>query len=132
MLENTVRQYMSPIPWTVSVDDSIAKAHQVMRDFQVRHLPVLKDRKLAGVVSQRDLYFMDNLDPEALTVREAMTAEAYAVPPSTPLKEVVREMAASRYGSAVVVDREQVVGIFTTVDALEAFADLLAREDRED
>jgi CBS domain-containing protein len=128
MLENTVSRYMSPIPLTISVSDSVATAHKVMRDYGIRHLPVLKDQKLAGIVSERDLYFTDRMDPEAMSVTEAMTAEAYAVRPSAPLEEVVREMAASRYGSAVVVDHGQVVGIFTTVDALEAFADLLARK----
>jgi acetoin utilization protein AcuB len=128
MLGTTVRQFMTPIPLTISTQDAVSTAHRMMREYGIRHLPVLENHKLAGVVSERDLYFMGTLDPEAVTVREVMTAEAYAVPPTAALRDVVRDMAGFRYGSAVVVDSGQVVGIFTTVDALEAFADLLARD----
>jgi acetoin utilization protein AcuB len=129
--DSTVRQYMTPVPLTVDIGDPIDLAHRMMRAYGIRHLPVLQDHKLAGVVSERDLYFVDRLDPEAISVREAMTSEAYAVPPDASLQEVIREMADSRYGSAVVVEHGQVVGIFTTVDALEAFADHLAASDEE-
>jgi acetoin utilization protein AcuB len=49
----------------------------------------------------------------------------YAVPPKTPLREVVSEMAERRIGSAVVIEGTQVVGVFTTVDALETLASAL-------
>ena len=45
--------------------------------------------------------------------------------PEAPLDEVVREMAEHRYGSAVVLANGKVVGMFTTVDACRAFAELL-------
>ena len=49
----------------------------------------------------------------------------YVVTPDASLDEVVSTMAAKKYGSAVVTDNGHVVGIFTTVDACSAFADLL-------
>jgi acetoin utilization protein AcuB len=49
-----------------------------------------------------------------------MTPLAYAVAPTTPLEEVVGAMADNRYGSALVIDRGKLVGVFTTVDALRA------------
>jgi acetoin utilization protein AcuB len=47
------------------------------------------------------------------------------VAPRAALDEVVSEMAQHKYGCAVVLDNGKVVGVFTTVDALRAFADLL-------
>jgi acetoin utilization protein AcuB len=54
-----------------------------------------------------------------------MSQDVYAVTPDAPLDDVVAEMARRKYGSAVVVDHDQVVGIFTTVDVCQAFADML-------
>jgi acetoin utilization protein AcuB len=123
----TVSKYMSPVPLTIRSGDSLARAHQLMRQYGIRHLPVLEGDQLAGVVSERDLYFIDRFDPEAVSVSEAMTAEPFTVAPTADLGEVVRKMADARHGSAVVVEDGVVVGIFTTVDALEALADLLGR-----
>lgn len=54
-----------------------------------------------------------------------MTREPYVVAPDTALDDVVRAMASRKFGSAVVADHGKVVGIFTTVDACAAFAELL-------
>ncbi len=53
-------------------------------------------------------------------VDDAMSVDAYAVPPDAPLAEVSTHMAANRYGCAVVIERGRVIGIFTTTDALRA------------
>ncbi|MFM2420592.1 MAG: hypothetical protein RL385_5315, partial [Pseudomonadota bacterium] len=47
------------------------------------------------------------------------------VSPDAPIDEVVGEMAAKKFGSAVVQQNHKVVGIFTTVDVCKAFAELL-------
>jgi acetoin utilization protein AcuB len=49
----------------------------------------------------------------------------YAVSPNTPLDEVATTKAEQKYGSALVVQNEHIVGIFTTVDACRALAELL-------
>lgn len=54
-----------------------------------------------------------------------MEQNVYVVSPSAPLDEVAAEMARKKYGSAVVMQNEHVVGIFTAVDALTALAELL-------
>jgi acetoin utilization protein AcuB len=54
-----------------------------------------------------------------------MSQGVYTVSPEAPLDEVVNEMAAKKYGSAIVVQNNKVVGIFTTVDVCTAFAELL-------
>jgi acetoin utilization protein AcuB len=49
----------------------------------------------------------------------------YCVDPHVPLRDVALAMAEHKYGSAVVMSGQKVVGIFTTVDACRALADLL-------
>ena len=123
-----VRKYMSASPHTIGADQTMARAHEMLREFRVRHLPVLQGGRLAGVVSERDLALieaMPEVNPAQLSVEEAMSTEVYAVSPEAPLDEVARDMAARRYGCAVVLQNQKVVGIFTAVDACQALADLL-------
>jgi acetoin utilization protein AcuB len=119
---------MTKTPITIGHQQPLARAHEVMRDHRVRHLPVLKEGELVGVVSQRDLYFIETLkgvDPAAVPVEEAMAPDPFTVQIDEPLGKVVETMAEKRYGSAVVLDGKDVAGIFTTVDALALLHDLL-------
>jgi acetoin utilization protein AcuB len=123
-----IQAYMTTSPHTIGADQTLAHAHEVMRQHRLRHLPVLAARRLVGLVSDGDLNMVETLrdvDPTRVRVEEAMTQEVYSVTPDAPLDEVVKEMARHKYGSAVVVDNGHVVGIFTTVDACRAFADML-------
>lgn len=125
----TIRKFMTVDPHTIGQEQSLAVAHRMMQENRVRHLPVLEGGKLVGVVSQRDLHLIETLrdvDPATTTVEEAMTMDVYVTAPNTLLEEAARVMAEHKYGSAVVVDRGKVVGVFTTVDALSALAHLLA------
>jgi acetoin utilization protein AcuB len=124
----TIQKYMTTSPHTVGEDQMMAVAHRMMREYQIRHLPVLSGAKIVGLVSDRDLNFVETLkdvDPRRVLVSEAMTADPYVVSPDAQLDEVVSEMAEHKYGSAVVVQHGKVVGIFTTVDVCTAFAELL-------
>lgn len=123
-----IARYMSPTPHTIGQDQTLARAHQVMREHRIRHLPVLSAGRLVGVLSERDLALIETLkdvDPTKVLVEDAMTQAPYTVSPDAPLDEIVSTMAEHRYGSAIVVDNERVVGVFTTVDAMAAFAELL-------
>ncbi len=91
-------------------------------------MPVLEGGKLVGLVSQRDLYFIETIrgvDPTTDRVDDAMTQEAFEVTPDVALEEVVARMVDKKLGSAVVMERGKVIGIFTTTDALRALAALL-------
>lgn len=123
-----IESYMTTAPHTIGADQPMARAHELMREHRLRHLPVLAASRLVGIVTDRDLHMvetLDDVDPRSVRVEEAMSQDVYAVAPDAPLDEVVHDMAAHKYGSAVVVERDHVVGIFTTVDACRALADLL-------
>ena len=127
----TIREFMTRNPVTIGDQMPLATAHRVMRENGVRHLPVLSSGKLVGVLSLRDLHFIETLpgvDPQEVLVSEAMSPDVYTATPSTPLDEIVSAMAENKYGSVVVVDRGRTVGVFTTVDALRALRKLSANE----
>jgi acetoin utilization protein AcuB len=126
----TVDRFMTHVPHSIGIEQTLAKAHRIMHEHAIRHLPVLRGGKLVGILSDRDLRLVEALrdvDPTKVLVEDAMSSFVYAVPPTAPLEEVVAEMGARRYGSAVVMDRDKVVGILTTVDVCNAFAKVLAR-----
>jgi acetoin utilization protein AcuB len=132
MPKHTVDKFMTVGPMVIEATRTLADAHRLMRERNIRHLPVVDRGALVGVVSQRDLYLLETLkgvDPTTETVDEAMTADPFVVPPHAPLDEVAASMAEHKYGSAVVVDRGAVIGVFTTIDALRALA-MLARGTR--
>jgi acetoin utilization protein AcuB len=123
----TIAAYMTRSPLTIGFDQPLAAASRLMHEHRIRHLPVLKGGQLVGMVTQRDLRLIESLrdvDPETVTVEEAMTPEPYAIAPDTPLERVAAEMADHKYGATIVVDGGEVVGVFTTVDALRALREL--------
>ena len=129
----TIRAVMTETPLTIGADQPLAEAHRILREHGIRHLPVLAGRKLVGLLSMRDLHFIETLrdtDVETVAVSEAMTPDPYAVSPRAPLDAVARVMMERKIGSAVVVERGKVVGVFTTVDALRVLSGLL-EEDAE-
>jgi acetoin utilization protein AcuB len=127
-MDPTVDRYMTPSPFTIGQGEPLSAAHELMRAHSIRHLPVLDGRALVGLVSLGDLHLLetlDGVDPNEATVREAMSDDPYTVAPHAPLRQVAAEMAARKISSAVVVDGERVVGIFTAVDGLRGLSLLL-------
>jgi acetoin utilization protein AcuB len=124
-----VREFMTATPQTIPPGTTVAQALSLMRQLDVRHLPVLEERRPVGIVSDRDLLLVESLrgvDPSRVSVDQAMTRDPYQVGPETRIDEVAAVMAKRKYGSALVVEAGKVIGILTTVDALRAFIELYA------
>jgi acetoin utilization protein AcuB len=124
-----IQKYMTTTPHSIGSDQTLETAQKMMREHGIRHLPVLRGGKLLGVLTDRDLKFVEtfrDVNPKLVVVEDAMTEEPFTVSPESPLDEVVGTMASEKYGSAIVVQNGHVVGIFTTVDACRALSELLA------
>ena len=124
----TVRKYMTTTPHTIGRDQTLNFAQNILREHNIRHLPVLEGGKLVGILSERDVALVEALkdvDPAQVEVGDAMSQQVFTVRPDAPLDEVADEMASHKYGSALVVDNGKVVGVFTTVDEMQALSELL-------
>lgn len=120
---------MTPSVHTLSMESTLPKARDLMRQHGIRHLPVLDGTKLVGLLSDRDLARLEGFPMIAfdlVSVPDAMSTNPYVVSPDTPAREVIRTMHERRYGSAVVVEGGTVIGVFTTTDALRVLAEVLA------
>lgn len=123
-----IAKYMTTTPHTARPTVTLAEAMKLMKEHRIRHLPILDGGQLVGMLSERDLRIVESMkdvDPARVIAADAMSQEVYAVSPESPLDEVVSEMAGKKYGSAVVMQNQKVVGIFTVVDALTALSELL-------
>jgi len=133
MQHATVGSFMSPCPVLIDAQASLREAELLMGEHGIRHLPVMSQGRAIGVVSERDIAQVSALVPggeSRVTVVEAMTPVPYVVSPDMSLARVATRMATERYGCALVVEgpSEDVVGIFTTIDALRALAAVLPDE----
>lgn len=125
-----IREYMTPAPLTTAPTRSLTAAVRQMRDRRVRHLPVVEDGRVVGLLSQRDVLIIESLpgvNPTEVRVEEAMSRDVFRVSPQTPLAEAIETMIEKKIGSAVVCEGERAIGVFTTIDALRALHRLLER-----
>lgn len=123
-----VEDRMSQVLFLVRPTDPLAEAREMMTANACRHLPVVEDGALVGMISLGDLYVMEalnQLDPEDTEVQSAMSRDILAVPRGTPLRHVAAEMARLHVGSAIVVDGVRPIGIFTSTDACRVLAEVL-------
>ncbi|MBW8057681.1 MAG: CBS domain-containing protein [candidate division NC10 bacterium] len=124
-----------------SPTDSVAAAWRLLRQHQIRHLPVVEEGKLVGIVTDRDirLVFPSALtsgrreqDPhdalEKVAVREIMTGQVVTVAPEASIANVARLLLERRIGGLPVVQGSRLVGIITKTDILAAFVDVVEGE----
>jgi len=123
-----VSKYMTVAPHSIGSDQSLATARDFMKQHGIRHLPVMEGGKLKGLLSDRDIKMalgFQGVNPIITRVEEIALEDAYTVSSSARLDEVVATMADKRIGSALVMDHDHLVGIFTATDSMKALADLL-------
>jgi acetoin utilization protein AcuB len=123
-----IGDYMTPAPYCVSPDTPLPRAHSIMREHGFRHLPVIRDEQLVGILSERDIALAGSVagrGGDEVFVEVAMTPDPYVAGLDMPLTKVAREMVDRKIGSAVVLDGKRVAGVFTVTDALQALVEAL-------
>jgi acetoin utilization protein AcuB len=129
---------MTPNPITVPPDATVAEVWDIMRERGVRHLPVVERGSLVGILSDRDLARFDVgrlLTDGAEELRrelgtpavQVMSANVVTVEPDAELGDVVDLLVDNRIGAVAVVrpKTQELVGIVSYIDVLEAVRDLL-------
>jgi CBS domain-containing protein len=130
---------MTKDPLTVTSTETIGQADDLMNTNKIRQLPVVKEKDLVGIVTDRDIrsFLSGSLlesgeaREKALNteVREIMTTEPMTVSPDDDLQEAVELMIDEKIGGIPVVDEaEGLVGIVTYVDVLRCFLNRLQEE----
>jgi universal stress protein A len=124
-----VGELMQRAPITIGSEAKLAEAHARMVEYRVRHLPVVDDGRLVGMLSSADLG--PHLGQLARTkVNAAMTADPTTVGTDVDAVTAARLMLARRVRALPVVAGERVVGMLSTNDILEEYARAARQGDR--
>ena len=129
-----VRELMTGAPITVSPDTFVFDARRLMLKERIRHLLVTDDRRLVGIISDRDIRL--NLPSQAtslsmwevnyllakLTVGQVMTKGVIIIGPDQDARAAAQLMLEHKVGALPVLDGEVLIGILTETDILRAFA----------
>jgi acetoin utilization protein AcuB len=131
-----VADWMTKHVITAGPEDSVSHAMHLMRDKGIKHLPVLKDGKLVGVLSDRDIrayapskatsldvYEVNYLLAKA-KVKEAMGKTLTTTTPDTPVEEAALTMLEGNIGCLPVLEGEVLVGIISDRDIFRALVDI--------
>jgi CBS domain-containing protein len=105
---------------SVRPEDDLTVAAQIMRWAGVRHLPVLDDGTVVGVLTERDLlrHRADAGREDGDPVRAYMTASPEVIGPEDDVASACAQMVARKIGCLPVVDGGKLIGIVTTTDVV--------------
>jgi acetoin utilization protein AcuB len=118
-----VANRMSKNPQTASPRDTLAEAEAKMNAGNFRHLPIVVDGKLVGMLSDHDIrQHQGHLKDTRVT--GAMTDNPITVTPDTSLEEAAEILLERKIGGLPVVANEKLVGMITTTDILSAFVEI--------
>lgn len=136
---NKVAEIMTTDVVAIQPQNSIAVAIRLMRQGQLRRLPVVEDGALVGIVTSGDLRRITGLasilkDPSQdnflwhhIPVANVMTRDPISLSPDTPISEAARLLVEHKIGGLPVVDHGSLVGIITTSDLLETLMEPAGR-----
>jgi acetoin utilization protein AcuB len=132
-----VENWMNPDVITVDADDSMLDATKILKEHNIRHLPVLEKGKLVGIVTDRDLKRASPSDATALEahellylianikVREIMTKNPITVPYNFTIEEAAQILLESKISGMPVVDKYgDVIGTITQADLFKVLISL--------
>ena len=121
---------------TVVPDDSVSHAMQLMLERGIKHLPVVKDGAVVGVISDRDIRAYTPSKATALDiyeinyllakakVKDAMGARLTTTTPGTPIEEAALSLHENAIGCLPVVEGDVLVGIISDRDIFRALVDI--------
>lgn len=123
-LKGSVSDYMARRPVTCSVDDTIIRIYSLIVESGFTSFPVLKKKKLAGIISRRDFLREGRLRPAlenaaAKPVEEMMTRQVITVGPDHPVDAAAKMMAANDISILPVIDDGLLAGVLDRHDVLK-------------
>ena len=120
-----IAEVMKPDPITISDKTKLNDAYKLMLDKGIRHLPVIKNWKLVGLVTDRDLRLATSklaehpFNPDT-EVEKVMSHPVNTISPNDPVERATQIMRELKIGCLPVVEEDHLVGIVTVTDLLDA------------
>ena len=125
-----IRDVMTKNPITVDSETLVIDAQRIMKENNIRRLPVVDKGNLVGIVTQHDLLQASPSPATSLSihelnyllakmkVKEVMKKNPFTLTPDTPFEEALRIGQDKKIGSFPVMDKGKLVGIITESDTV--------------
>ncbi len=134
-----ISEAMTTEPFVLAASASLRQAVRVMSEADIRHVPIVEDETLVGLISDRDLRslmptFLDRLEqPEqaermlSQPVSNVMSADVISLYPEDDLADAIDLLIDQQIGAIPIVEpgSKKLVGMLSYVDALRAARDVL-------
>ena len=115
----TVNDLMTPDPLTLGADKTVDVARMFLSYAHIRHLPVVEDGRVVGLVTSRDLLASTVKFPEGAKVSDIMQSDVRVIDAQEGIARAIDIMIEHKYGCLPVVMGNQLVGIITEADFLK-------------
>jgi CBS domain-containing protein len=132
--QSSIEKHMSARVFSVGPNDTLLTAIRLMRDKQIRHVPVVENDMLVGIVSDRDVLRGGprEVSNQAVSARDLrvshehevqgiMTTHPEVIVAATTLAQAAKRMVANKIGALPVVEDKKLIGIITETDLLRGF-----------
>ncbi len=104
-------------PYTISIDSSVGYAKKMMHDFGISGLLIEKDKKLAGIITKRDLLFETNFDKNVTSV---MSKDVVFAELGTTIEKAKDILHKNRIEKLPIIDKDKhIIGLITSKDILK-------------
>lgn len=132
-----VKMWMSKDVITVPPDMPIMEARDLMKEKNIRRLPVVKGGKLVGIITQGDVQEAGPSDATSLsiwelnyllaktTVEEVMTKKVLTVSPNTTIEEAALIMRENKVSGLPVMEDGKIVGMITETDIFDVMVEVM-------
>jgi acetoin utilization protein AcuB len=128
-IQTAVEEFTSPSPITAPKSADLDTLSGIMKEYGIRHIPIVDQNQIVGLVSDRDIKVAVGLNREIkkmIRAEDIMSMDPIAVEATATLDEVAYIMSENKIGSVLVNDDSgDLVGIFTSTDALNALIEIV-------
>lgn len=130
-----IKAVMTPFPYWIDGAKPLAEAENMMIEHDISHLPVKENGEIIGVIAKYDINaaksdWISTEDIDNLSIKDICVPNPYVVDIDEPLDNVVMHMAYYHIGSALVVKKDRLAGVFTVNDACRCFGEYLREQYR--
>ncbi len=122
-----VEEFTTPDPVTASEETTVEELSKLMTEHGVRHIPIVRNGQVTGLVSERDLKVIAGLnlkEKSLISAADVMARDPVTVNAQETLDEVAFQMSSHKIGSVIVNEDGKLLGIFTSTDALNALIEI--------
>jgi len=124
---------------TIERGDNVRKAFQLMEENNVRHLPVMEDRRIVGIISERDLRKARSLKKgttgeyeydDSFSLEDLMTPNPITINPEIEVSEAAKIILEKKIGCLPVMEGDRLVGIITKTDIINLLIEIIGLLER--